>query len=689
MAYVPNSGSVVAFQSDPANLHASVTGTVSIRNLPSVSGTVGASIIGTAPVTQAGTWTASVYGNVSVLGTVPVTQVTNPWVITGSVQTTALANQSVSGTVGASIIGLTPVQIPGSVAVAIVSGSIAASFTPPANQSVSGTVDVTQITSPWIITGSVQGSFSPSGNQSVSGTVGASIIGLPPVNVTNTNLNVSGSVAAWLQSTNASVITVGGGAGTQYAENTIVPSVTGTAVMFRSDHSSSIMSVVDPVTPLPIVGSVSGSVGIVGTVNVSGSVVAFVSGLQGHSVSGTVLVGNFPTTQNVSGSVVASGTVGASLIGLGPVSLSDGSEVLDFYQENQVDASVVGIATMFKSNVSTSIMSVVSPTNPFPITGTVGASIIGLTPVNVTNTTINVSGSVAASGTVGASIIGLPPINGNVAAGTVDSGNPVKVGGKFNASALTLLDLQRGDLQLDASGNTKVAVNALQGHSVSGTVQVGNFPTNQNVSGSVVAFGFPTNQNISGSVVAFVSGTVPVNAAGSVVAFQGTSPWVIQSIVGTYAEDVASTAADKGIFTLGIRNDAVASLVGADLDYTGYATDSAGRHLIKPFAADENRLDTQTSVVSGSVTALFSSVTGLRQYVTDVMVANTGSVATLVTFKDGSTSILGYTIAPAGGGSNIIGMNFPFRTAPAQDFVFSVSPSTSILYISAKGYKAP
>ena len=45
---------------------------------------------------------------------------------------------------------------------------------------------------------------------------------------------------------------------------------------------------------------------------------------------------------------------------------------------------------------------------------------------------------------------------GNAASGSADSGNPVKVGGRYNSGAVTLTDGQRGDLQLDASGNLKV-----------------------------------------------------------------------------------------------------------------------------------------------------------------------------------------------------------------------------------------
>lgn len=41
---------------------------------------------------------------------------------------------------------------------------------------------------------------------------------------------------------------------------------------------------------------------------------------------------------------------------------------------------------------------------------------------------------------------------GNVASGAADSGNPVKVGGKYNSAGITLTNGQRGDLQLDSAG---------------------------------------------------------------------------------------------------------------------------------------------------------------------------------------------------------------------------------------------
>ena len=124
-------------------------------------------------------------------------------IVGGSVVTigTAAPNQSVSGTVGASIIGLVPVSVTniptvnvgtipsiaanvqGSVATVIIGGSIAASFTPPANQSVSGTVGA-----------SIVGQL-PAG-VAVIGSI-AVLQGTNPWQISSVYGNVSGSVVAF------------------------------------------------------------------------------------------------------------------------------------------------------------------------------------------------------------------------------------------------------------------------------------------------------------------------------------------------------------------------------------------------------------------------------------------------------------------------------------------------------------
>jgi len=321
MAYVPNSGSVVAFQ-----------------------------------------------GNPSVLQTLTGLMSTNASVITVG---GAVANQSVSGTVQA--------DIRGSVATVIIGGSIAASFTPPANQSVSGTVTTNQGTNPWIITGSVQGTFSAGNssvqvlnfptNQSVSGEI--SVSNFP------TTQNVSGSVAAWLQSTNASVITVGTAAPNQ--------SVSGTV---QADIRGSVAAVI-------IGGSILTTTG-----NSSVQVLNFPTN---QSVSGAVSVSNFPTTQNVSGSVVATQgtnpwTVVSSIAGgIFPISGSVAATITN--TSLNVNGSVVAFQGGTRITSVSGQVTVVSSLagGIFPISGSVAAQI--------TNTTVPIAGSVAAFLVGNASVI--------------------------------------------------------------------------------------------------------------------------------------------------------------------------------------------------------------------------------------------------------------------------------------------
>ncbi len=130
--------------------------------------------------------------------------------------------------------------------------------------------------------------------------------------------------------------------------------------------------------------------------------------------------------------------------------------------------------------------------------------------------------------------------------------------------------------------------------------------------------------------------------------------------------------------------------MGADGTYGEAARDSAGRTVVKPFSPEESRVEGYHSVVSTSVTTLVAAAgAGLRNYITDIIIANSGAVTTAITFKDGLGSILGYTIAPAGGGSNLIGFNTPIRTGANASFDFQPTAASSIIYATVKGFKAP
>lgn len=337
MAYIPKSDSVVAFQSNPSVL----------QTLSKITNAITDPIPVQPPAS----------------GSLPVINI-------GSIITTSQ----------------------GSVAVAIISGSVAVAtgnssvqvLNFPVTQNISGSVAT--FPQGTIITSLV--STVPS-----SVIVGASIFGLAPVNVTNTNINVSGSVAAFVQgtpnvNTAGSVVAFqgtdpwiitgsiqGGGAGTEYTEDVAAPAdpVGGALVLRRTDTPS-------------VSSSADGDWVIQNATNYGAAYVQVVDSS-----------GNYIDTFGSANQSV-SGTIGASVIGTVPVTQS-GTQI-------------------------TSIVNIV------PSSVIVGASIFGLAPVNITNTNINVSGSVAAhirSGSV------IAVLGGNTSVITVPRGSvmtiPVKTGG--------------------------------------------------------------------------------------------------------------------------------------------------------------------------------------------------------------------------------------------------------------------
>ena len=211
-----------------------------------------------------------------------------------------------------------------------------------------------------------------------------------------------------------------------------------------------------------------------------------------------------------------------------------------------------------------------------------------------------------------------------------------------------------------------------------------------NTIGSVATVQGTNPWTISNSSVYLTPG---IGVLGSVATLQGTSPWITtvqnNSIAGTYPEDTAHVDGHRGIFTLGVRNDAVASFASANLDYTPRATDSQGRTLVK-VAPEEARIQSVIAATAGNTSFLAAAGAGLRTYITDAFVTNTSSNATLVTFQDQDNSVMGRTIAPATGGSNMVSLATPMRTGGFNQTVSIVmTPITSTLGVTALGYRAP
>lgn len=756
---VNTAGSVVAFQgTDPWIVDGSGS-TQPISGNVGQTGTIRTSVVSSTPSSML--VGASVFGNVGISGTPNVNtagsvvsfQGTDPWIITGSVQGTFNtgnssvqvlnfpAIQDIAGSViarnitpssllvGASIFGLAPVNVTNTNL--NVSGSVAAFVQGTPNVNTAGSVVAFQGTDPWTVDGTVGATQSGAYRTSVisstpsSMLVGASIFGLAPVNVTNTNLNVGGSVVSY-QGTDPWIITgsvQGGGAGTEYTEDAVAagdpvggaqiivatstPSIQGedgdnvarrgtrygAALAQIIDSSGALIDTFgggtqytedavaagDPVGTAQIVvatstpsiqGEDGDNIARRGTrygaafaqiVDSSGALVDSFGGGTTSVIQQTIPWTISSIYGNISGSVVAfqgsgwSGSVAATITNIPQASVHGRVSVAG----GNVEAVQSGAWNV--GQTGTKITSIVSTV---PSSVIVGASIFGLAPVNVTNTNVNVSGSVVAYQGSGWS--------GSVAAGQI------------------------GTQRTSVISSTPSSM--LVGASIFGLAPVNITNTNVNVSGSVVASGTVTaNQGTgfgsiashikSGSVIAVFGGNTSVLGVQS-------GDWnvglVAPSIVGTYAEDAGHTDTNKGLFTLGVRNDAVASFVSTNLDYSPFGLDSAGRMLIKPFAAEESRVEGVASVVHTSVTTLVAAAgAGLRNYITDIALSNGGSVATTVTFRSqGGSSILGNFIVPSGGGNNKT-FAVPIRTPANTTFDFQASTAVSVLYANVSGFKAP
>ena len=212
-------------------------------------------------------------------------------------------------------------------------------------------------------------------------------------------------------------------------------------------------------------------------------------------------------------------------------------------------------------------------------------------PINDNSGSLTVDGTVTASNTAG-----------DIASGSADSGNPVKVGGKYNSTLPTLSDGQRGDMQVGSRGALRVAlmqdgstnsavfdVDNADGSAASATqrnlkVQSRNTVFNgstwdrmrgDSTDGVLVNLG--ANNDVSLNAGSNAIGKLSANSGVDIGDVDVTTvvPGTGATNLGK-AEDAAHTTGDTGVMTLAVRNDSGSALAGTDGDYIPLSTDSAG-----------------------------------------------------------------------------------------------------------------
>lgn len=415
-------------------------------------------------------------------------------------------------------------------------------------------------------------------------------------------------------------------------------------IQLMGQGGASIASI-DPAGALKVsvYGNINASFGNASVIAVPvGSVIAVIQGSVAAAQTGlriTSVVSANPSSLLVGASIFGQLPTGTGVLG--------SIAVLQATNPWNVIASVSGAM-----NVSGSVLLGSSNASVIAVMqGSVAAAQIGTTITSVVS-------SNPSSMLVGASIFGQLPagtaVLGSIA--VLQGTNPWIMGsvsGALNVSGSILLGSSNASVIVALQNSSLIAINA----------------------GSVVAI--PTGSTIavlqSSSILA-----VPV---GSTIALL-QSP----SIVGTYAEDAAATSGDKGLFTLNVRNDTLASVTSNDGDYGALTIGPSGEGVFAnaPFTKwVQGTADFRQGNAGASIIAIAAQGSSVFTYITGVQLANMGSASVLVTLASGG-SILGYSIAPAGGGSNIYYPN-GLKTPANFGFAGSLSGIASVV-LSAQGF---
>lgn len=152
----------------------------------------------------------------------------------------------------------------------------------------------------------------------------------------------------------------------------------------------------------------------------------------------------------------------------------------------------------------------------------------------------------------------------------------------------------------------------------------------------------------------------------------------------SYPEDSAHTTGDQGMFVLGVRNDTMSSITSADLDYSPITVGPAGETLVAN-APLTKWVQGTASLFTGVIQPVIAAQgTSIFTYITGVQAINNALTNAYITFYGATGSVVGYTTAPAFGGSNIVLTN-AWKTNANSAFSASVSGVASV-FLSAEGF---
>ena len=178
---------------------------------------------------------------------------------------------------------------------------------------------------------------------------------------------------------------------------------------------------------------------------------------------------------------------------------------------------------------------------------------------------------------------------------------------------------------------------------------------------------------------------LPVSVPAGLTANLGTGGTGATSL--GKAEDAAHASGDTGVAVWGVRIPTTpAAQTSAAGDYGGVAVDQEGKTVVTPFAGDEVAWQgnpiTLTSTTSAAVKA--AAAAGIRNYITDVTMANTSATGVRVDLLDGATVIRSFWVPPTSTVTQSFSKALKGTAATAVNF--QLSAAVTDVRCSANGY---
>lgn len=262
---------------------------------------------------------------------------------------------------------------------------------------------------------------------------------------------------------------------------------------------------------------------------------------------------------------------------------------------------------------------------------------------------------------------------GDVASGGTDSGNPVKIAGKYNATLPTISDGQRCDIQVEPRGGLLTAIKAYN---------------------STTAIGARAD-NADGVAVAAAGSNLAVSSRPTV--FNGTSyDRVYGTVAGIYSQGSVADDGTTPANPLMIGGQAVETdgtdpgSVSAEGDVAQLKSDRNRRLLVNEvhpnlwtYSHDETSAQTDHEVVA-------APGANLSLYITDIVVSN-GATAGTIKFEldtaSAKTQVGGTKYLAINGGWSAH-FKTPYRITANKNFGFS-SVTCTTHSVEVHGYTAP